>query len=103
MRQFSGEALGLMQDLLAEVSEGGTDSPPKQFNSDLLNTTVTPLLCEIIVRHPATVGVGCADRLLEKFPACMNLTNQALGCLLVSQVQSGKFFLEHSLFRWVLR
>ncbi|PGH28586.1 hypothetical protein GX50_08679 [[Emmonsia] crescens] len=89
MRQFSGEALGLMQDLLAEVSEGGTDSPPKQFNSDLLNTTVTPLLCEIIVRHPATVGVGCADRLLEKFPACMNLTNQALGCLLVSQVQIG--------------
>ncbi|EEQ90847.2 hypothetical protein RJZ56_002888 [Blastomyces dermatitidis] len=89
MRQFSGEALGLIHDLLAELSEGGTDSLPKQFNSELLSTVVTPLLCEIIVRHPATISADYGIRLLEKFPACINLTDRALGHLLASQVQSG--------------
>ncbi|PGH09502.1 hypothetical protein GX51_00607 [Blastomyces parvus] len=90
MRQFPGEALGLIHDLLSEVSgDGTTDSLPKQVDSELLSTVLTPLLCEIIVRHPATIGADCGDRLLEKFPACINLTHRALGHLLTSQVQSG--------------
>ncbi|OJD27562.1 hypothetical protein ACJ73_01041 [Blastomyces percursus] len=89
IRQFSGEALSLIHDLLADLSEDGTDSLPKQFSNELLSTVVTPLLCEIIVRHPATIGADCGNRLLEKFPACINLTHRALGHLLTSQVQSG--------------
>lgn len=92
MRQYSGEALGLIQDLLANLSENGVDTPPKQFNNDMLSTIVTPLLCEIIVRHPSIVGADCRDRLLETFPACMNLTHQALGRLLASPVQTGNVF-----------
>ncbi|OAX82239.1 hypothetical protein ACJ72_03402 [Emergomyces africanus] len=61
IRLFSGEAFGLMQDLLAELSEGETGTSPKNkiFKGDLLDTTLKPLLCEIIVRHPAVVGVDC--------------------------------------------
>ncbi|QSS58957.1 hypothetical protein I7I51_08387 [Histoplasma capsulatum] len=76
MRQYSGEALGLIQDLLANLSENGVDTPPKQFNNDMLSTIVTPLLCEIIVRHPSIVGLAAAERTIESIndfslPLCL--------------------------------
>ncbi|EGC47827.1 RNA polymerase II mediator complex component Srb8 [Histoplasma capsulatum var. duboisii H88] len=76
MRQYSGEALGLIQDLLADLSENGADTPPKQFKNDLLSTIVTPLFCEVIVRHPSIVGLAAAERTIESIndfslPLCL--------------------------------
>ncbi|PGG98881.1 hypothetical protein AJ79_08757 [Helicocarpus griseus UAMH5409] len=89
VKQYSGEALSLTQDLLEEVSKDGAESSLKQGGTDLVNATSIPLLCEIVVRQPGIVGADCADRLLEKFPACMNLTNQALSVLLGSRFENG--------------
>ncbi|ODH15604.1 hypothetical protein ACO22_06425 [Paracoccidioides brasiliensis] len=81
VRLFPSQALSLLQDLLAGVSQAIAESP-KRAGGDPLGDSVKPLLSEIAVRHPHVLGMDGSDRLLEKFPDCMKFTSQALSMLL---------------------
>ncbi|KMU84458.1 hypothetical protein CIHG_02243 [Coccidioides immitis H538.4] len=72
------DALGLVNEALANVNPESTSHPP-----------LVPLLCELIIQNLNAFGPEGAGRIVEEFPNCVDIIHQALDVLLGLKAQVG--------------